>query len=140
MQRRWLSTVREKSNSDHLSRLKPDISLSPAFLVGTRHEQTILSRLRCGTNNLNASKAKFNLLASPLCACGEIETVHHFLLRCPMHESYRTVMIKAIRTFWKGYINDELLLGVASPKLNMAQSAMVVTVVATFVRSTKRNI
>ena len=41
LQRRWFSIVSEKSGTEHLSRLKADVSASPAFFVGTRKEQTI---------------------------------------------------------------------------------------------------
>ena len=38
---------------------------------------------------------------SPLCECGvECESVEHFLLRCPIHETARREMITDINTVW----------------------------------------
>ena len=140
LRRKWLSTMQEKRGSEHLSRIKLDVSLATGFFVGTRQEQTILARLRFGSNNLNASKSRWFFNVSNLCECGEIETVRHYLLHCSRYDQSRSSMLNEIRTFWRGFINEEFLLGAATVKLDKTHWEKVVAAVATFVRSTKRDI
>ena len=140
LQQRWFSTVAQKSNTEHLSRLRADVSAAPAFLAGTRKEQTILARLRFGSCNLNAFKSRMYGNVNEECECGEIETVRHFLLHCPRYASPRTVMMTTIRTIWQGAINEELLLGGGGARLPYEHWELVVSSVAKFVLSTKRSL
>ena len=140
LQQRWFSTVAEKSNTEHLSRLRADVSAAPAFFVGTRRQQTILARLRFGSCNLNAFKSRMYANVNEECECGEVETVRHFLLHCPRYESPRAEMIAKVRTIWQGVINEELLLGGGGVQMPSEHWELVVSSVANFVLSTNRSV
>ena len=140
LQKLWLTTINEKQGTQHLSRLRADVSMSPAFFIGTRQQQTVLARLRFGTCNLNASKSMRYAHVAPECDCGQVETVSHFLLHCLRYANMRTVMFSAIRTFWDGQINEEFLLGGSGVKLEAEQWELVISSVMNFVQSTKRHI
>jgi ribonuclease HI len=57
----------------------------------TREASSILSQLRMGHIPLNGYLYKFKLVDSPRCpACGAaVETIHHFLIRCPSYAHER---------------------------------------------------
>ncbi|KAF2348821.1 hypothetical protein FHG87_020424 [Trinorchestia longiramus] len=46
-----------------------------------------ISRLRLGHVGVAAYLHRFQLLESPLCRCGQVETVKHFLLNCDNHSA-----------------------------------------------------
>ena len=140
LQKQWLSVVYEKRGTEHLSRLRPDVSRPSSFFVGTRQQQTILARLRFGSCELHASRSRWYPNVSELCECGQIETVRHFLLHCEKYRQSRTKMISEIRTFWQGIISEDLLLGGATVRLQDCQWELVVAAVARFVESTNRKI
>ena len=138
-QQQWFSVVAEKSGLDHLSRLRADVSFSPAFFVGTRVQQTILARLRFGTCNLNFSRSRLEPVNEE-CECGHLETVNHFLLHCHLYHELRQTMISEVQSVWKGVINEEVLLGGGGVRLLPEQWSIIVASVAKFVSDTKRSI
>ena len=81
-QRKWLSVVAAKTGMEHLSRLRVDTAVSPAFWVGSKQQQRILARLCFGTCELNASRSYRDRSVAEQCECGQAETVNHFLLKC----------------------------------------------------------
>ena len=138
LQQRWFSVVAAKGGAEHLSRLRACVSASPAFFLGTRKQQTILARLRFGSNNLNASKSRWFPNVSEQCECGAVETVRHFLLHCPRYDQPRSDMISKVRTFWQGIVNEDVLLGGGGVRLPEAHWELVIAAVAKFVQSTNR--
>ena len=136
----WFKIVAERSNTEHLSRLRVDISKSNAFFFGTRSQQVLLSRLRFGTSCLNVSLSKRSNNVNETCACGQRETVKHFLLFCERYETFRFDMLRKIRAVWPGVINEDLLLGGSGVSLENHQWQVVVEAVATYVKKTRRGI
>ena len=128
-----------KRGQDHLSRLRADVAFVPAFFVGTRQHQTILSRLRLGTCSLNYSKSSLSR-NNEECLCGKRETVNHFSLECRLFESARVKMLADVRAIWKGEIDEELLLEGGGVKLSKEHWEIVSSAVAQYVLSTNKNI
>ena len=65
--------------------------------LGTRPEQRVMAMLRLGHSPLNRHRHRLGRADSPLCACGnEVETVSHFLLRCPRWGARRGVMLSQV--------------------------------------------
>ena len=72
---------------------------------------TIL-HLRTGYCSLNEYRYKLNQCESSECVCGDIETVQHFILECPLYEDNRQKLQKNL--FQKlviPYLDMDLLLG-----------------------------
>ena len=51
---------------------------------GSRRAQILHARLRLGCSSLNFDLHRRSIVDSPLCSCGSVETVDHFLLHCPL--------------------------------------------------------
>ena len=143
-QRRWLSTALSKQGCEHLTRIKPDISYSSSFFVGSRADQIIMARLRLGSSALNASASRYTpnvSQESQECDCGHSsETVSHFLLGCPKYARARETMIATVKAACPIAITEEVLLGGTAVRVSEQQSAAIVRAVATFARATQRQI
>ena len=140
-QQRWLTVVAEKQGCQHLSRIKPTLSPTPAFFVGKKADQSLLARLRLGHCELNAPRSRIWPGVDETCACGaEAETVEHFLLRCSLYDKEREGMLRDIHETGLLEVTEELLLGGSSVRLDSRLWEIVVAAVATFVRNTRRSI
>ncbi|KAF2354492.1 Ribonuclease H domain, partial [Trinorchestia longiramus] len=66
---------------------------SPATPVRREHPcrwvDCAISRLRLGHVGVAAHLHRFQLLESPLCRCGQVDTVEHFLLNCGNYSAQR---------------------------------------------------
>ena len=81
-----------------------------SFDVRDKHGLSLLTRLRVDFSDLrdHRFRHKWNC-ANPTCRCkNEIETTEHFLLRCPIFNGHRKVLISAISDILK--IDEVLLL------------------------------
>ena len=54
------------------------------FSFGSRRAQILHTRLRLECSSLNFDLHRRSIVDSPLCSCGWVETVDHFLLHCPL--------------------------------------------------------
>jgi hypothetical protein len=66
---------------DSLSRIRHTVGHWSVVFVGSRTQQTLLARFRLGHCCLRAHMSRSHPV-SPLCVCGESETVRQFLLEC----------------------------------------------------------
>jgi hypothetical protein len=81
----WFSYFQSRVGLDTLGRLHPVIGRWPVVFLGSRVQQTLLVRLRFGHCCLNVHMSRFHSDVSHFCACGQRETVAHFLLRCRLY-------------------------------------------------------
>ena len=119
---------------------------SIAFL-GTRREQVTLARLRLGHSELAESSARFDPSLSPMCPCGVIESVPHFLLECPLHSAARAEMFsETLQAAGLAALPSDslqllsLLLGTAPTRIPRAASRAIVASVFAFVTRTSRSV
>ena len=74
------------------------VNANPIFSIHNPLGITLLTRLRIGLTHLREHKYGHNLLdtRNPFCTCDgkSIEFVEHYLLRCPNHARYRTVLFE----------------------------------------------
>ena len=54
-----------------------------------RAVETALIRLRIGHVSLKEHFFRFNVVSDPFCECGEVESIPHYLLFCPLFEDNR---------------------------------------------------
>ena len=73
---------------------KPTVSLkTPAYMfVPFIEEKKVISQLRLGYT-LNEYRYKIGLQESPLCSCGAIETVDHYICECEVYELDRQKLL-----------------------------------------------
>ena len=138
---RWLRIGADKTGGQHHARLKPDVSRSPAFFVGSKSYQRILARLRLGKSALNFSNSRYVANTDEACQCGTgVETAEHFLLRCPLYRQHRHSMVQSVELCSKLEATEDVLLGGSGVCLDKEQWSGVVTAVAKYVRATKRSL
>jgi hypothetical protein len=103
----------EKTTSSHLQKITTrrhvDESAKIYNGITERRDPARLIRLRTGHCSLNEYLYRFGIEESPMCECNSeiIETVDHFLTRCPRYEREREKLIRNVRV--GGMWVDELL-------------------------------
>ena len=78
----------------HLSRSKPQSN--KLFYFGKRRLQVIYTRLRTKCSTLFHHLFLKNIVDSPLCRCGSIETTTHFFLECSRYDHIRPILYDRI--------------------------------------------
>ena len=66
------------------------------YYYGPRLTQILHARLRMRSSSLNEHLYIKNIIDSPNCFCGEIESTHHYLFKCPKYTRQRKSFSKAI--------------------------------------------
>ena len=118
------------------SHLRSTVSRKPLyFYIGTRLGQVLHSRLRMECSSLNFHLYRRNIVNSPNCACGSIETTEHFLLQCPLFDNPRQQHIGSLNP--QTQLTTHLLL-FGSPELTIIQNTDIFLSVQKFLLSSKR--
>ena len=73
--------------------------VSPLFSYGERKFQIIHSRLRRSCSCLNEHLFRKNIVHSPLCHCGFVESTSHFFFECTRYSDIRQSLIDAVSNF-----------------------------------------
>ena len=83
--------IRESATlSEFKSKLLPVSNLAnKLFSIGNRKFQIYHTRLRLGCSTLNYDLHRKNIVPSPLCSCGAVETTVHYLFHCPRYHELR---------------------------------------------------
>lgn len=105
------------------------------YYLGTRLGQVLHTRLRLGSSSLNEHLYVRNLVDSPNCTCGQVETSSHFLLNCTKYDTIREELILSIP--FSIPIDSHLLL-FGSNLLNTIQNKEIFLKVQKFILKRKR--
>ena len=105
------------------------------YFIGEREYQIIHTRLRNKCSSLNFDLFQKNLVASPLCQRGGIETSHHYLLECGYYTIVRNQLFATIENFTTVSL-DVLLYGDES--LSFHENVTVFLEVQSFIKDSKR--
>ena len=74
---------------------------------------------------------------SGVCQCQlDYETVEHFLLFCPLHETHRREMFRSVNEVYGGRITEEVLLGGSSESIVAKHKVEIAEAVYRFVLAT----
>ncbi len=80
------------------------------YYDGNRLGQILHTRLRIECSSLNDHLFHKNIVISPLCNCGQVETVEHYLLSCTRYSDTRN---RHFSTFPHNITEEQLLYGIA---------------------------
>ena len=85
----WEQQVNEHQKGRALKSIRNTLGEWPWSHHKVRAVETALSRLRIGHSCLRAHLFRFRLVEDPYCSCGEVESIEHFLLHCPLYFEIR---------------------------------------------------
>jgi len=136
-QQEWESTILRTGRGNDLRHIKDSIAYWPWTTNKCRLLETALARLRVGHVGLAQHKFRFRLTETPLCMCGEVETVKHFLLECENYHEIRSQMLRKIMNLnINSPLNTKLLLG--GSKCEKVDQMMIIKYVGEFLVGTGR--
>ena len=92
-----IDTRNSRSLNIFKERIKTQNSKCPAhYYSGTRLGQILHTRLRMNSSSLNEHLFIRNLVDSPYCACGQVESTSHFLISCKKYTDLRNELMYTI--------------------------------------------
>ena len=106
------------------------------YYVGNRQGQILHARLRMNSSSLNSHLFIRNLVESPNCRCGGLETNSHFLLSCPIYTIIRQELLTSLSGLPLQIDSNILLFG--SNQLSDEQNSTVFIMVQKFIIKSKR--
>ena len=137
----WNNLENTVRNCDSLSIFKNQIKLQNErvpihFYIGSRQGQVLHTRLRLNCSSLNSHLFFRNLIDSPLCACGEVETTPHYLIHCPRYTNIRIELMTELTDIPTEITTNLLLFG--SNELTEEQNIHIFKTTQTFIIKSKR--
>ena len=88
------------------------------YYYGPRLTQILHARLRMRSSSLNEHLYIKNIIDSPNCFCGEIESTHHYLFKCPKYTRQRNSLFRNLFQLLNIQPSEDLLL-FGSPDLDI---------------------
>ena len=136
----WNSLPRQIQSNSSLYQIKQHFKSKSAtipayYYFGTRNGQVFHSRLRMQCSNLNQHLFLKNLVPSPNCSCGQVESNDHFLLKCPHYNEARQRFINSLN-IPMGITSSILLFG--SDMLTLEENKNVFISVQKYIIHSKR--
>lgn len=140
--RSWNTLPQNTKSSESLQQFKRLLSNPHKppnyFNTGPRKLQILHTRLRLGCSSLNDDLFRKNISESNTCACGQTESVCHFLLNCPLYQHMRDILYRNIIQLDRSLIITHTLLLHGSNSLSNNQNVELFKSVYLYIDSTKR--
>ena len=100
----WNLLPQEIRNLESVSNFKHYLNIgkpnpNKLFFVGKRRFQIIRARLRNECSSLKHHLFIRNIVDSPFCVCGALETNQHYFFECPLYRNERNFCIRSISHF-----------------------------------------
>ena len=89
---KWQEMWEKSDKGRHLFWLRPKVDFKLNHTFESSFGEKVISQLRTGYIELNDYLQKCNIKNNPTCACGEKETISHYLLECTNYETLREKM------------------------------------------------
>lgn len=105
------------------------------YYTGNRRNQILHARLRTNCSSLAHDLFSKNIINSPSCACGQVETTSHYFFHCPRHANFRRDLEDAV-TIHSTFTLNTLLFGDQS--LSNEQNLDIFSAVHQYISRTKR--
>ena len=130
-------------NTESLASFKRQLSnlnkkVPSFFYTGTRQGQILHARLRMNGCSLIEHLFLKNIVDSPRCICGEIESVQHFSLHCHRYSNIRQDMFESFLNCNINVAVDLDLLIFGSEELLDEQNAIIFRLFHKFILKSKR--
>ena len=91
----WHTETQRLNMGNHIKLVRETVGEWPwCYIPRNRKLETMLARLRIGHCGLRYHMNRFGMVVSPLCECGELETVHHYLLECSEYREIRRNLVR----------------------------------------------
>ena len=133
----WQSSVQYTQKGSVFTTVKSKIEEWPWASISDRKVEAGIARLRTNHVGLAQYMFRFQKSLTPLCGCGEIESVSHFLISCTVHSAQRIALRRSLD---EDSINDELtvklLLG--GSKHLLSKQKQIMKHVGKFLYATKK--
>ena len=140
------SVVREWNNLPLQTRQAPSTSVfknsicktnqvPKYYYFGKRWPQSIHTRLRTQCSSLNQHLHRKNIIETPLCRCGEIESSYHFFFNCPFYTVIRHELFSTISSLCTPSLRV-LLFG--NDQLSLNENMFIFENVQKFISASKR--
>jgi ribonuclease HI len=131
---RWEAARQTSGIGRHLFTIKKEIAFWPwSLLPQNRELESALARLRIGHAGLRCHLFRFGLYWSPLCDCGQPETVEHYFLHCGNYLAPRALLRRAARRVGVDFSLQGLLGG---GPIDAAEQRSMIEAVSLFLTST----
>ena len=111
----WMKEILDTGKGTALFTVKTDLKYWPWAENTIRAVETGIARLRVGHVGLAQYMFRFGMTMSPVCSCGELETISHFLLHCPNYIQQRNQLSQSLnQSNITAPLSIQLLLGGSS--------------------------
>lgn len=134
----WNTLPTDIRNSNTIGSFKANLNKnttapSPLYNIGNRRNQILHTRLRLGCSSLNHDLHRKNIVESPVCECGEIESTNHYLLQCHHYIPFRQRFLVNLPC---ALTVNNLLFG--DEHLPFEQNSIIFLRVQSYIEATKR--
>ena len=138
-----LKSLDNKKFKNYIKKSRPN--KKEYFNISDRYGLKLLTRLRVEHSDLRAHRFEkhFNC-PDPVCACGlENETVEHYLLRCPLFNGPRTVLLEKMNDIFQTNVLSNIdnlsnILLYGDPNSTESKNKMILLASIHFIKSSKR--
>ena len=110
---------------------------NPLFYQGERRLQVIHTQLRTKCCPLNHYLYLKNILDSPNCGCGGVESANHFFFTCNLYSHIRPKLLDSIKSITNGQCSLDIILQ-GDPSKSFQQNLIIFQAVHEFIDQSKR--
>ena len=108
----WKEKVNLMARGRFLRQHRAEVKRCEWTYSKNRRTEVVMSRLRIGHVGVNEYLHRLNMIESALCPnCQEVETIDHFLLRCPKYAISRDALIVTVNKLNVDFTSNILLGG-----------------------------